>query len=825
MEIKKVKLKNFSRTFGLILLVSMIVSMIALTPSNATAQSTMKTYPYIGAMPNPVGVGQETLLHIGITQQLNNVAMGWDDLSVTITKPDGTTETLSGIRTDSTGGTGRVFVPTVAGNYTLQTHFPEQTITETKTSPGIPLGTLMLESDSDILTLIVQDTPVPEYQPAPLPTEYWTRPINGQNREWSILAGNWLGWEGRYDASYVPGNDGPETGHILWNTPMKSGGVVGGIVEDHLYEDGDAYEGYFGNSVILGGKFFYNRYNANGGTRVEQEVVAVDLHTGEELWVRNWNNTRLSFGQVFYWESFNYMGVFEYLWSTSGSTWNAYNPTTGRWEYSITNVPSGSRVDGPKGEIYIYTVNTANGWMTRWNSSRAGNPQLASNSNDGSWGSQVTGRMLDAARGYDFNVTIPKGLKGSAQAFALDDKVVGVSVTNQEVKTWALSLNEGQEGTLLYDKTWNAPSSWRDSNTTLSFRRISLDDGVFVVWMKETRQWWGFSTETGQLIWGPTEPEPYLNIYASSRDGIVLGKLLTVGYSGTVYAYDVKTGEVEWTYTATDPNNEILWSSAWPLYMGFVTDGKLYLHTTEHSGNNPKPRGHQFYCLDMETGEEVFKVNLRGTHWGNSPIIGDSIITMLNTYDMQIYALGKGPSAMTVNAPNTAVTLGSSIIISGTVNDISPGTEAYARTARFPNGVPVVSDESQSAWMEYVYLQQQKPTNVTGVTVELFVLDANNNYRSIGTATTDINGFYSYQWEPDISGKYTIHAKFAGSKAYYPSQAIAAFAVDEVEATPEPTETPPSVADQYFIPAIAGIFVLIIIVLVLLVIMMLKKKE
>ena len=818
------KLNKLSKTISLILLISITISMFALSPSNTTAQSTMKTYAFIGAMPNPVGVGQETLLHIGITQQLNNVAMGWDGLSVTITKPDGTTETISSIRTDSTGGTGRVFVPTMVGNYTLQTHFPEQTTTTSKVSPSIPLGTVMQASDSEILTLVVQDTQIPDYPGTPLPAEYWTRPIDGQYREWSVIAGNWLGWENRYDATYVPGNDGPETGHILWNKELKSGGVVGGIVGEHAYEDGDAYEGYFGNSVILGGVLFYNRYNANGGTGIEQEVVAVDLHTGEELWVRNWNNTRLAFGQEFYWESFNYMGVFDYLWSTSGTTWNAYNPTTGRWEYTITGVPSGTRVDGPKGEIYIYTVNTANGWMTRWNSSRAGNPQLAGNSNDGSWGSAVTGRTINGTRGYDFNVTIPKNLAGSAQAFKLDDKVVGVSVTNQAVKTWALSLKQGQEGTLLYEKTWNAPSSWTDSNTTLSYRRISLDDGVFVVWMKETRQWWGFSTETGQLIWGPTEPEPYLNIYASSRDGIVLGKLLTVGYSGTVYAYDVKTGEIDWSYKAVDPYNEILWSEAWPLYMGFVTDGKLYLHTTEHSGNNPKPRGNQFYCIDMETGEEVFKVNLRGSHWGNSPIIGDSIIAMLNTFDMQIYALGKGPSAVTVNAPNTGITLGSSIVISGIVTDISPGTETYARTARFPNGVAAVSDESISEWMEYVYLQSERPTDVIGVPVTINVIDANGNYRTIGSTTSDADGFFSYAWQPDIEGKYTVIATFNGSKAFYGSHAQAAFVVDPAPATPTPQATQPaSSADQYILPGIIGIIIAIAIGFAV-TLLVLKKK-
>ena len=50
--------------------------------------------------------------------------LGWKGLSITIQKPDGTTEALTDINTDSTGGTGRIYVPSVAGNCTIQAHFP-----------------------------------------------------------------------------------------------------------------------------------------------------------------------------------------------------------------------------------------------------------------------------------------------------------------------------------------------------------------------------------------------------------------------------------------------------------------------------------------------------------------------------------------------------------------------------------------------------------------------------------------------------------------------------------------------------------------------------
>lgn len=71
----------------------------------------------------------------------------------------------------------------------------------------------------------------------------------------------------------------------------------------------------------------------------------------------------------------------------------------------------------------------------------------------------------------------------------------------------------------------------------------------------------------------------------------------------------------------------------------------------------------------------------------------------------------------------TAVTAGDSVVIQGTVMDISAGTKQNQQAADFPNGVPAVSDYSMSAWMEYVYMQKPKPANATGVAVSIDAID------------------------------------------------------------------------------------------------------
>jgi len=171
--------------------------------------------------------------------------------------------------------------------------------------------------------------------------------------------------------------------------------------------------------------------------------------------------------------------------------------------------------------------------------------------------------------------------------------------------------------------------------------------------------------------------------------------------------------------------------------------------------------------------------------------IADGYMVYLNLYDMQIYTVGKGPSATTVTASPKVSVQGSSVLIEGTVTDIATGTTQKEQAARFPNGVPAVSEDSMSAWMEYVYMQKPRPMNTIGVEVVLSVLDANSNFREIGKVTTDSDGFYTLNWKPDIEGPYTVYASFDGSESYWPSHAVSSFAVDPA---PQATTTQKPVA-------------------------------
>ena len=118
-----------------------------------------------------------------------------------------------------------------------------------------------------------------------------------------------------------------------------------------------------------------------------------------------------------------------------------------------------------------------------------------------------------------------------------------------------------------------------------------------------------------------------------------------------------------------------------------------------------------------------------------------------------------------------------------------------------------------------------QPTNLKGVPVSIDSIDPNGNSVHIADVTSDQNGVFSYLYTPEVTGAYQITATFAGTQSYGPSSAGTAFGVTAAAATPAPTQAPTeSVADMYFVPAIAGLFVLIIVVAIDLALLMLRKK-
>jgi outer membrane protein assembly factor BamB len=312
---------------------------------------------------------------------------------------------------------------------------------------------------------------------------------------------------------------------------------------------------------------------------------------------------------------------------------------------------------------------------------------------------------------------------------------------------------------------------------------ISDEDGVFLFSSTQTRKWYGYSLTSGQLLW--TTPSIESWDYYGMSGNVYDGKLLAYGYGGVLHAFDMKTGKELWTYTATGVGFESPYGN-YPLSMGAIADGKIYLYSTEHSPTMPLWRGSYIRCVDAKTGHEDWKIS----NWANNIAIADGYLVSLNLYDNRIYTYGKGPSDITIAAPDNAAPLGTPVVIKGFVTDQSPGAK----------DTPAISDTDMQAWMEYLYQQQVYPTNAKGVTVHLTAIDPNGNYQDIGNATSDTSGFYSIMWTPPVTGKYIVTATFEGSNGYYPSSAKSAFAVSSAAVNPIVTAKPTPGQTQTTIP-------------------------
>ncbi len=371
---------------------------------------------------------------------------------------------------------------------------------------------------------------------------------------------------------------------------------------------------------------------------------------------------------------------------------------------------------------------------------------------------------------------------------------------------WAVNLNasRGVVGSLLWMQTYTAPSGFQNTPVLIWPETINYQTRVFTMYDTYDMTIYGYSVDNGQQLWGPITSfasQPF-NVFSGSvstenagSHRTAYGSLYMSGYGGVVYAYNDSTGALEWSYGNGGEGNTTQggYGEPWgyfPIFIAAIADGKLYTFNNEHSPTTPLYKGPEVRCLNATTGQEIWTLmswDDGGQFVANGGAVADGEWVYDNVYNMQITAVGQGPSATTVTAPNNAATVGVPLTIRGTVMDISAGTQQEQPKANFPNGVPAVSDASQGLWMPYVYMQKPMPTNATGVPVTISVLDSNGNFRQIGTATSDLSGMFTLSWAPDIPGNYTVYASFAGSNSYWPSSAETSFVATAALTAPTPT--------------------------------------
>jgi outer membrane protein assembly factor BamB len=886
---------------ALLLTLSFAISLVAIPGATAHTPSwQIPTFAYIVAAPNPVGVGQAVHVFMWLNVPFTGAALTNDyrfhnyELSITDPNNKTTTQNFDYI-SDPTSSQFIVLTPDKVGTYTFNFTFPGQDYDEYGHDPASAFvnDTYLASSASTTLTVQQEQLPSP-ITSYPLPTQYWTRPIYGENNDWWSISSNWLGQgapgyagvdkPGARQESYPKDAVGPLTAHIMWTKPLQSGGVVGGNnfeIQGNTYFEGSAYNQRFANPIVLNGKLYYTEplsfagapnSGFSFGEGVHGPTDCVDLRTGEVIWSRT-DVPPLSFGYIYDVEDPNQHGVYPAILFTTNFA-RAFDADTGTALFNVTGVPSGTTVLGPQGEQLRYVIANAGtaqnpDWrLGEWNSSKLWGYVYPPNIAPTLTGlvATSTGTAVDASISnpsdpncrYDWNASIsfangmpvppPNPFNPNPTPFTVfgayynnmllcyNGSLPNVfnAVTLNPYTYFAINLNasRGNIGDVLWWNTVNPPSS----NVSINVGDSDPTAGVFVEGYRETVQWVGYSMQDGHKLWGPTPSQSPWDYYGNTGVSIAqgaaaYGKLYSSGFGGILYCYDMKNGSLLWTYGNGGPGNSTNSGfytayGDYPTFIAAIGNGVVYLITTEHTATAPIYKGSLTRAVNATDGTEIWTLSdYTSTLAGplTSPpsyAIADGFATFFNGYDNQIYSVGRGPSATTVEAPKASIELGRSLVISGTVIDVSAGTQQPEQKADFPNGVPAVSDESMTEWMGYVYQQKPFPSNCTGVTVSIDVMDSNNNYRNIGTTTTDASGAFSYQWTPDIPGKYTVIATFAGTNGYWPSSAETSFAVDQPpEATPPPTPPPASNTDTY----VTGFGIAIIIAIAIVGVLLLRK--
>jgi outer membrane protein assembly factor BamB len=894
--------KTKATLISLFLMFAMAFSLIALPAANAhTPAWEIATFAHIHVTVNPIGVGQTTFIYMFLTPTYPDESLEnnyrFHNFKLIITKPDNTTETITfEYVSDPTSNQGYAYVPAQVGKYTLKFEFPGQAVNDYPHRPGSAYeGDTFLPS-SDTTTLIVQEEEIPPAITSyPLPKEYWTRPIYGENTDWWAISSNWLGSGAPGygdsvgpDQQQYPGDAvGSQTSHVMWTKSNQPGGVVGGNnfpIQGNTYFEGTAYQQRFTNPIIVYGRLYYTEpssFSGGGGP-----TVCVDLRTGELLWSRT-DVQQLSFAYIMDLETPNYHGVYPAILVAAGGRrspipsgmWVAYDADTGETLFNVTDVPSGTTVLGPIGEQLKYSfVNNGTSqnpdyYLCQWNSSLmwggGATPTLQTTTtttysliNKTYWENDVlithsenvstttTTVQASSGRFYDYldpvtqNKSIPwRNTMPSSPSIlsAFCDDILlcrngsypRLGAAEDPYTYFAVDINRTHStfGQVLWYSNINPPAG---DITIISYGGADPTAGYFCESYRQTQQFVGYSLKNGKQLW-VGDSQPALDYYGSTGPGtlsniIAYGHIYSGAYGGVLYCYDMATGEVLWTYGNGGSGNSTnsgfaCYYGHYPIFINAIGNGVIYTVTTEHTFETPIYKGALTRAINSTDGTEIYTLSAATGEFGaESFAIADGFTVFYNSYSQQIYCLGRGPSATTVSIQNDVTTHRNTVLVKGSVIDVSAGTQQDEQAARFPNGLPAVSDESMSDWMEYVYQQKPRPTDTVGVEVVVSVIDPNTNCYEVGRATTDANGFFSCEFIPEVPGKYAVFATFEGSEGYWPSQAETGVFVEEApEATPPPTPEPASVADVYFLPVSIGMIVAILVVLALLILLFRKR--
>ena len=775
-------------------------------PSGVTPDVTFDVGAYISLRPNPVGMGQSILVNLWIVPGPSYTRY-FTDFKVTITKPDGTQDVkvMNSYAADSTAW----FEYTVdqVGTWQFQFDFPGQffPVGNYTTAQGISQAgytdsytktCYYKPAYSEVQKTVVQENPVLPWPTSPLPTDYWTRPIQAQNREWWIIAGDypWFGpsggttWDQQYPKTsttwtgqrhFIPWVQAPNTAHVVWKQLGAISGMLGGDQGTYSMTTGGGSP-----NIIFQGKGYQSVTKPFDGT-TQSVLKCYDIRTGQVIWERTGlpTLTYIEYGEGLpsVAGATASVGITPALVAIANNQLIKINPSTGAVSVNVSIPSFASNTYYMNGYVLSEQILNTTGGLGAPGTPTAGIYRLINWTTFGT-SSNFTTRITG-------NVTWPRAELFSTTFYwgNIQDYETGISFLIREPNTWDFA-NYGFPYVLVsYDNAsgirYNTRIAAYSQKTGATLWDITVpesvyssgacvaDHGKLVVLMRDSSTGTGsgyfmcFDQSTGKLLWkSETMDYPWDNTgFGAYSTASAYGMFFRFAYSG-VYAFDWDTGKIVWKYEAPafsqfeTPYHD---ANATTVYSfnsgGWIADGKLYTYNTEHTPTEPITRGWGVHCINITTGEKIWTTKMVGSVGA----IADGYLTVSGS-DGYMYVYGKGLTTTSVSAPQKTIFQGESLIISGSVLDQSPAQP----------GTPCVSKDSMTTNMEYLHCQMPidglwHNETITGVPVSVDAVDPNGNIAHIADVVTDgYSGTFGYTWTPTIQGQYKLTATFKGDDSY-----------------------------------------------------------
>jgi outer membrane protein assembly factor BamB len=785
-------------------------------PAGITPSVTVTVDPYLSFRPNPIGIGQSLLVNFWNTPPpAANRYLSY--YTVTITKPGGDQDIFGPYNSYVADGTAWFeYVPDQVGTYKLKfefggTYFPAGVyISGVLNGTGEAVGfnaapstypsTWFKPASTAEQELVVQSEMVSSWPASPLPTDYWTRPISPENREWYTIAGN-------YPYAYVndardwfgPFVTAPNTSHVAWKRQGAIGGLIGGETGQYSLTPSVGNPG-----VIYAGRG-YQTYDKPG---VGSVAACYDIRTGQvyyEIPVSQGGTTPYIISYVEGTPSVlggipsltpeliaaDRTGLYGRI--TLGTRLIKVNPWTGQINLNVTGMTG-----------YFYNNELVLSVQDLGAAAGANRYRLINWTTVGT-STNFTTRILSNT---SFPIAALPSLVDYERAIAVQVNRFGAGAVYGG-NIFAINLKTGAI-------MWNITT---DPQTPFSSGCASIDEGKVAV-VFEDRSWRAYDLFSGTLAWRSEVLDYPWGVFWSYDASSWNGVLYAGAYTG-VYALDWEDGHTLWRFDAPSVPFETPYANEYSFHSAtIVADGKLYTYGSEHTPSQPLTRGWKFYCLNATTGEKIWELagsGIDSRRYQGS--VADGYLTIDDRYFGTMFVIGKGKSATTVEASPEAIAKGSQVLVKGTVLDMSPGQP----------GTPCVSKESMTTQMEYIHMQAPidgiwHNITIEGVPINLSAIGSEGTVVEIGTVTT--NGYYgtfSQAWTPPTEETYTIIASFAGDDSYGSSSAASAVAVGPALETPNQPEPPTPADNTPILYGIAAAAIAIIIAVAVATILILRK--